>query len=289
MSSPYFSDREHGLPAQVLMEVDATAWGGIFALVQQFISTNGLAIDYPTNCSDGRGPIGTDDQTLGLAIRGEISELEWPMSSHSVPQTGAVMDLLEFCHAHVAETSEGSFHSFFDHSHLTFNRAEGQRLFRERANQILLRNKLAYELKENGTVSGLVAPVFGETLYSQNFHTGDPKLDQLLESARVKFLDRDSIVRRDSLEKLWDAWERIKTIEPGVDKKTSITALLNNAATESKFREHLENEANTLTIIGNTFHIRHSEMSQVEIQTDDQVDYLFYRLLALIWLLLRAK
>ena len=289
MSSPYFSDREHGLPAQVLMEVDATAWGGIFALVQQFISTNGLAIDYPTNCSDGRGPIGTDDQTLGLAIRGEISELEWPMSSHSVPQTGAVMDLLEFCHAHVAETSEGSFHSFFDHSHLTFNRAEGQRLFRERANQILLRNKLAYELKENGTVSRLVAPVFGETLYSQNFHTGDPKLDQLLESARVKFLDRDSIVRRDSLEKLWDAWERIKTIEPGVDKKTSITALLNNAATESKFREHLENEANTLTIIGNTFHIRHSEMSQVEIQTDDQVDYLFYRLLALIWLLLRAK
>jgi hypothetical protein len=271
------------------MEVDATAWGGIFALVQQFISTNGLAIDYPTNCSDGRGPIATDDQTLGLAIRGEISELEWPMSPHSVPQTGAVMDLLEFCHAHVAETSEGSFHSFFDHSHLTFNRAEGQRLFRERANQILLRNKLAYELKENGTVSRLVAPVFGETLYSQNFHTGDPKLDQLLESARVKFLDRDSIVRRDSLEKLWDAWERIKTIEPGVDKKMSITALLNNAATESKFREHLENEANTLTIIGNTFHIRHSEMSQVEIQTDDQVDYLFYRLLALIWLLIRAK
>jgi len=43
-----------------------------------------------------------------------------------------------------------------------------------------------------------------------------------------------------------------------------------------------------LTTVGNTFHIRHSEVSQVELAGDNHVDYLFHRLFALIWLLLRA-
>jgi len=36
-------------------------------------------------------------------------------------------------------------------------------------------------------------------------------------------------VRRESLEKLWDAWERLKTVEPGGDKKAQAKALLDKS------------------------------------------------------------
>jgi hypothetical protein len=75
--------------------------------------------------------------------------------------------------------------------------------------------------------------------------------------SRQKFLNRSLNVRRESLEKLWDAWERLKTVEPGKDKKASAKALLDKAAVEPNFRNKLEQEARELTDIGNTFMIRH--------------------------------
>jgi len=289
MPLTYFSDREQGPPAKVRLEVDATAWGGLVALIEGFIANGGFGIDFPEECPDGRGPTGTNEHTLGLAIPSEIPELEWPIRADSVPPTMAIMDLLEFCHDHVAEATPGSYHSFFEHHHLEFDRDEGQQQFRERVNRILSRNRLAFELNEDGTVTRLAAPALQETLVSQIFDTGDGKLDELLESARTKFLDPDSAVRREALEKLWDSWERVKTLEAGTSKKASTKTLLDKAAAEPEFRNLIENEARSLTDVGNKFHIRHSERGQIEIQSEDQVDYLFHRLFALIWLVLRAR
>jgi len=179
--------------------------------------------------------------------------------------------------------------SFFSHSHLSFDRSKGQADFRDRVNRILSRNGIAFSLEEDGSVSRLAPPVLDEELRRAAFETGDATLDALLEAARAKFLSPDPATRREALEKLWDAWERLKTLEPGTDKKASATALLDKAADETNSRNVLEQEAITLTKIGNSFRIRHSETTQVEIRTEDQVDYLFYRLLALILLLVRAR
>ena len=54
--------------------------------------------------------------------------------------------------------------------------------------------------------------------------------------------------------------------------------LLDLAVSEPRFRELLEKESRVLTDIGNTFQIRHSETSQVELQETQHVDYLFHRL-----------
>jgi hypothetical protein len=110
-----------------------------------------------------------------------------------------------------------------------------------------------------------------------------------LESARAKFLDPNPEVRRESLEKIWDAFERLKTLEPGQDKKASANALIEKSASEPTFKATLVAEAKSLTDVGNTFHIRHSETSQIELKSDAHVDYLFHRLFAFIWLLLRAR
>jgi hypothetical protein len=131
--------------------------------------------------------------------------------------------------------------------------------------------------------------VLHDLLIASAFRTGDKSLDDLLGSARTKFLDPDPNVRREAIEKLWDAWERVKTLEPGPDKRSSVKALLDKVADEPAFREVLENEARTLTDVGNRFQIRHSETTQVPLQRNDHVDYFFHRLVALIWLVLRAR
>ena len=46
-----------------------------------------------------------------------------------------------------------------------------------------------------------------EALASTVFNTGDQVLDRLLETAREKFLNRSLDVRKEGLEKLWDAWD----------------------------------------------------------------------------------
>jgi hypothetical protein len=96
--------------------------------------------------------------------------------------------------------------------------------------------------------------------------------------------------RRDSLEKLWDAFERMKTLEPGADKRSQADALLNRAAGISMpgIRILLGEEAKALTDIGNRFRIRHAESSQEIISTSEQIDYLFQRMYAFIRLVLKS-
>jgi len=115
------------------------------------------------------------------------------------------------------------------------------------------------------------------------------ELDQMLEEASRKALDPNPQTRREAVERLWHSWERLKTIENPIDKKKSITKLLDQAASEPTFRNVLETEANELTKIGNNFQIRHYEISKPKIEHHHQSEYLFYRLLNLIWLLLRMK
>ena len=289
MPEEYFSDRELGSRPRTTPEVTAAAWGGIVALIQGRTANGSFGVDYPDECPDGRGTTGTDSRALGLALRADIPELDWPLELDPVPPVLAIMDLVEFCHEHVAETVPTSYHSFFGHQHLAFERAPGQVEFRAAVNRIFARNQLAYEVTDKGQIRRLAGPVLHEVLAGSSFQTGDVLLDGLLESARAKFLDPDANVRREAIEKLWDAWERVKTLEPGPDKRSSAKALLDKAADETTFREVLEQEARTLTDAGNRFQIRHSETSQIPLQRTDHVDYLFHRLFALVWLLLRAR
>ena len=288
MVTTYFSDREGAPRPRVLEEFSATAWGGITALFQSLVSTGAFGIDYPDACRDGLGAIGTNEYTLGLAVCAELPDLLWSLDSGSVPPTLVVLDLIEFSFQHVAEPIQGGYHEFFGHYHLTFDRSKGHGSFRDRANQILSRNGLAYKLQPDGRITRLAPPMLAEALASATFRTADPELNRILESARSKFLAPDLELRREALEKLWDAWERLKTVLHPDDKKQSAGALLDRVARTDDLRGVLETEARELTRIGNEFQIRHSEVNKTPIHCSAHVDYLFHRLFAMIQLLLGA-
>ncbi|MEV0304284.1 hypothetical protein [Streptomyces prasinus] len=117
--------------------------------------------------------------------------------------------------------------------------------------------------------------------------TGDATLDGLLEDAMVRFLSRRPADRQDALEKLWDAFERVKTLE-GSNKSVAVPILLGNAALGSDpFRELLTDEFHLLTRVGNNFTIRHHEIGKTPPPSDHARDYLFVRLASVVAVVLR--
>ena len=148
----------------------------------------------------------------------------------------------------------------------------------------------AYVLIKEGHIERLVPPVFEGPLARPEFNTGDAELDRLLGTAQRKFLNPNPVTRQEALEALWDAWERLKTLDGQGDKKAQAQAMLDKTVGKSapKFRDALDREAKEITVIGNSLRIRHSETNQELIAKSEHMDYLFYRLYSLIRLILRS-
>lgn len=297
----YFSDKEQGPKARIERQISPEVWAGIVAHIQALISKGGFGEDFPEICHDGAGTIGTDEKAFSQALKAEIPDIEWPLQLRKnqdhywfdaepyAPDTFVILDLIQFCYLHVSKPIQCGYHAYFKHHHLSFDAEAGRYEFRETINRIFSRNGIGFELEENGNIKRLAAPVIGEEFEIFRFDTGDTKLDEILEDARRKYLSTNKETHKEAVERLWDAWERLKTLENPNNKKDSITKLLNKAASENEFRTLLEVEAKELTSIGNKFHIRHTEIGKIEIERVEQFDYLFHRLFSMVLLLMQSR
>lgn len=285
----YYTDRHVGAKPRTTTEIEPNLAEAIANLVVTRAHDGWFGMEYSEQCPDGRGPVGTDIEALKAGITAHAIYNPF-VGQPQPPTTFEILDLIEFAYSKIAEPRRGSFHDFFGHYHLGFDRAAGRAAFRQEIDQIFSRNGIAYELMENGHVDRIAPAILRESLTAAVFQTGEDILDELLERARAKFLSREPAVRKESLEALWDAWERLKTLEPGRDKRESTARLLDKGATEPTFRAVvLESDARLLTDIGNGFMIRHTEQGKIPIGDDEHVDFLFHRLFALIYLLLKKS
>lgn len=294
----YFSDREFGQPARVEQEISPVVWAGIVAVVESLIQSGAFGMRFPLSCQDGQAVCGHDANSLGSAVAAHMPGLQWPLLTHArddvsfsrvpfSPPTPLVLDLVEFVYESIGQPIQGWHHDYARHHHLTFDQVAGQAVYRGEINTIFARNGIAYELNDVGQVRRVLPPVIGEDLKRTYFKTGDRTLDVFLDECRTKFSDRNPLVRREALERLCDAWERLKTLRDPSSKPKSIKASLDSVTTEPVMRGRLEQEAKELTDIANAHLLRHSEVKQVPVIDVDQVDYLFHRLFALIHLLLK--
>ena len=113
----------------------------------------------------------------------------------------------------------------------------------------------------------------------------------MIQDATNKFRNPRLNERKIALEKLWDAFERLKTIEIPEEKqkKRSADILLSKASLgQAPFKDILENECKTLTNIGNQYQIRHFEKYTEQIASEEHFDYLVYRMSSLASLLSRV-
>ncbi len=284
----YFSDRNLGPPPRVATEVPEAVSNGIVGLIRNRAHDGSFGLEYPEQCPDGRGPTGTDINALRDALAAH--RLYSPFGPcNPAPTTMELLDLIEFAHEKIAVPRRGGHHEFFDHYHLGFDQPEGQVAFRAEIHRVFERNGIAFELRDTGHIERIAPEGLRELLSQAVFNTGDEILDELLERSRTRFLSPNPATRRESLETLWDAWERLKSLEPGRDKRESTARILDRGSAEPNFRQVLENDARLLTDIGNGFRIRHAEVNKTPVADDEHVDFLFHRLFALIRLLLKKS
>jgi hypothetical protein len=285
----YFSDRHLGARARILTEMDDALRHAIVDVIRNRVNDGSFGLEYPEQCGDDRGVIGTDTSALRATL--VAHNLHNPFQRDVPPPTTyEVLDLIEFSHEKVAQPiRRGGRHEYYGHYHLDFDREAGRIAFRDEVNRIFERNGIAFELRETGWIERVAPEGLREALTHALFRSGDHALDELLERARTRFLSRDATVRRESLETLWDAWERLKSLEDGNNKREGTRIILDKAAAEPNFRGILETEARSLTDIGNAFMIRHAEVNKIPISDDEHVDFLFHRLFATIRLLLRKS
>lgn len=85
-------------------------------------------------------------------------------------------------------------------------------------------------------------------------------------------------------EKIWDAFERLKTYySPTLDKAKSADKIIEDmSGSEPNFKALYQAEFKELTTIGNKFRIRHHETTKIDITDNRQYDYFYKRCLALI-------
>lgn len=284
-----FTERYGMIPPRTGEALTPEATRALLSLVDARIDENWFGEQFPVECQDGGHNIGCSNSKLKNALDGY--RVIWPKDwadGGRLPGDPLVFDLIEFSYEHVALPKAYGFHSFFSHDHLSYDQDAGREKFTEDVNRLFERQGLAFQLKD-GEVTRLAPTGLQEALGEAVFDTGDATLDGLLEVARAKFLNKDINTRREGLEKLWDAWERLKTLEPGKDKKQQAQALLDKGAAEPVLRARLEIEAIELTAIGNSLMIRHTEVGKPEIKDSAQVDYLFHRMFALVRLLLKSS
>jgi hypothetical protein len=119
----YYSDRMRGPKPRTSEEVTPIVWKAIWGIIRTRIDSGSFGIDFPEQCSDGYGPCDANETLMEAAAHGEA--IIWPPAPDEVPDPIDIFDLLEFCHDHVSEPKQGSWHSFMSHHHLSFNREEG--------------------------------------------------------------------------------------------------------------------------------------------------------------------
>lgn len=298
----YFSDRENGPRARTEQVISPTVWAGLVGTVQALVNSGAFGLRFPERCPDGQATCGCDSDAFAAFAIAEMPGLAWPLETTCVeedgflfqrqpfaPDTLLILDFIEFVYASMAKPILGKYHDFFNHHHLTFDQEAGQEEFRATVNRIFTRNGVAFEVLSTGRIVRVLPPVLGEDLKRTLFRTGDRTLDNMLEECRTKFSDRNPLIRREALERLWDAWERLKSLADPSDKKKSVKIILDAVTSEPSLRARLEEEATELSSIGNSHLIRHSEVNQVPVIDVDHVDYLFHRLFAMIQLMLRKK
>lgn len=145
-------------------------------------------------------------------------------------------------------------------------------------NAILQLNNIPFQLS-NGKIINSYDIQISESLLVSIQEAG---LKELLQEAS-KYYDNNNL--QIAVEKLWDAFERLKTYysSPTVDKKDSVNKIIMQMSNgKQPFIQVFQKEFQELTMLGNNFRIRHHEITKTDIQDKRHYEYFYRRCISLI-------
>ena len=156
-----------------------------------------------------------------------------------------------------------------------------RKAFTKSINQSLEDDGVTFCLK-NGQINQRVDAEVYFDLPAEKMVELEQGLQDLINDSIIKHRQSNSSARRDAVEKLWDALERLKTYYSS-DKKQSVEKIIGDMSNgKEEYTVLFNEEFKALTEIGNKYRIRHHEIGKIEITDIQYYDYFFNRCLALI-------
>lgn len=310
----YFSDREQHNSIKTSMQISVTVWNGITVLVNKLIRNNNLAKDFPVQCPDGNGICKVDEQAFYRSAKAIIPNIFFlpncgnievlsstffdqnPFEDESEHKeklkqfTFDVLDFIEFVFKHISDVENAHYHESFNHYELKFlTTTTAREQFITDINEIFYRNNLAFKLTANGQIERIIDKELNN-LIANNDSSDEAILDNLITEAIDKIKNPRFEERKFALERLWDAFERIKSFNNPNNKKNSANKLIQTASGDNQnIKDLLNTECKCLTDIGNKFQIRHYEMGKIPINDSDYIDYLFFRMYTIIQFFIKKQ
>ena len=262
---------------------------------------NNLAWKYPEQCPDGYGCCGIDYEQFRMDLRYEIPTLfrddsdniAVPSIRHNIFSGDsqdtydpfALFDLIEFFAENIRDVVVGEFHKYWGHHHLICQGSHNACVqFRNEINGIFQKTGLQYLLNENLQIERIIensplTPEIEATIEA----VPEQGTKELLQEAISLYKSPYPNARRDAVEKIWDALERLKTYYATLDKKDAAEKIVNDmAGGQAAFISLFNTEFKALTDAGNSFRIRHHETNKTDITDTRHYGYFFNRCLALI-------
>ncbi|MGL4731774.1 MAG: AbiJ-NTD4 domain-containing protein [Clostridium sp.] len=228
MSKEYFTDREKRVKVSDTEEIGLNVFNAIIGVYVQF--QNQLAYNFSkkddynniVRCNTNR----FRERMLGDIPDFTINEYGWISALEEVSEFDkyALLDFIEFCWKNIKDYEKGRYG-------LVFYNDEGKEksIFQNEVNKIFERNRIVFRLNNDGEIERMLL-VQLDVLVKTCSHTGnDKELNKLIDETinhiiKPKFEDRQI-----ALEKLWDAYERLKAYYDD-NKKKSVKRLIQIAS-----------------------------------------------------------
>ena len=181
----------------------------------------------------------------------------------------ALLDLIEFFAQNIEDISERWNNERYRNYQTIecLNTSEIYLEFQDAINEIFAESGLLYELTDEAIIERIVlnSPLTAEI--ENNFAAiQEVGTKELLKDAVALYKTPNPTARQDSVEKIWDAFERLKTYYTTLNKKQSSEKIVNDIASGNDNYFCLFNdEFKMLTDIGNKYRIRHHETNKIDI------------------------
>lgn len=294
----YYTER-HGLrkPIERTYTISLEMYSLLFQCCQKYLDN--IAWLLPSECPDGQGCCGVDYKQLNTMLKFEIPNLYRDSYENiAIPEKSdygfgkapkydqyALLDFIEFISQNMKDIKVGAFHSYFGHHHLSLLETQNVfSTFRDEINNIFEKTGLLYTLTTEKIIERIVenSPLSAE-IEIETQQIAELGTRELMKDAIALYKTPNPAARQDSVEKIWDALERLKTYYTSLNKKDSAIKIVEDMSGESEdFKELFNSEFKALTDIGNHYRIRHHETDKIDIIDDKYYDYLFNRCLSLI-------
>ena len=284
-------------PVEKSWSVSADAYELLLCVCKKYLVN--LSKQFPYACPDGDNVCGVDElgffKLLKLRIPGLLRGGYPNPDAPIVPQSGefdqfSLFDYIEYIAQNMVTVVKGGWHDYFHHYHLSFKQDSSDfKQFAGKINDIFKMSGLQYVLTNDRQIERItdVDGFVRQVAKDVSFVT-EKGMREIVTEAIALYHNARPAMHHLATEKIWDAFERVKTFYADLDKKRSVEKLIGEIANgNGAFEELFSNEFMALTDIGNEFRIRHHETDKIDVDDDSYCDYLFIRCLSLVDLAVR--